>query len=86
MIRESSKELTLGKGRQGRHLQLIRRQVFDANLEAHGVLQIRRLSLDGLGMNKSLGSTSDLPTIAAQIIGSVGVKHAEIAKQDIKSN
>jgi hypothetical protein len=77
--------ISLGKGRQDRHLQLIRRQVFVVNLREHGVLRIHRLLLDGLGVEESLG-TSDLPTIAAQIIGSVGVKQAEIAKQDIKLN
>ena len=66
-------------------MQLIRRQVFDIILREHGVLQIHRLLLDGLGVKESLGM-SDLPTIAAQIIGSIGVKQAEIAKQDIKSN
>ena len=48
MIRESSKGLTLGKGKQGRHLQLIRRQVFGVNLWAHAVLRIHRLLMDGL--------------------------------------
>ena len=87
MDRESSKGISLGKGRQDRHLQLIRRQVFDVNLREHGVLRIRRLLSDGLdpSVKKRLG-TSDLPTIAAQIIGSVGVRQAEIAKQDIKLN
>ena len=85
MIRESGKGLTLGKGKQDHHLQLIRRQVFDVNLRAHGVLRIPHLLLEGLGVKGSSGR-QDLPTIAAQIIGSVGVKQAEIAKQDIKSS
>jgi hypothetical protein len=86
MNRESNKCLALGKGRQDRHLKLIRRQVIDVNLRAHGVLRIHHLLLDGLGVKESLINMQNLPTIAAQITGSVGVKQAEIAKQDIKCN
>ena len=56
MIRESNKGLKLGKDKQGRHLQLIRRQVFGVSLRAHGVLRIHRLLLDGLGVKGSLGT------------------------------
>ena len=45
MIRESSKGIKLGKGKQDRHLQLIRRKVIDVNLGAHDVLRIHRLLL-----------------------------------------
>ena len=56
MNRESSKGLTLGKGKQDRHLQLIRRKVFDVNLGAHGVLHIHRLLMDESGVKESLAT------------------------------
>jgi len=48
MNQESSKGLVSEKGRQDRHLQLIRQQVVDVNLQGHGVLQIYRLLWYGL--------------------------------------